>query len=508
MWDSMNIAEWVRKWSCTQPDRIAIYFANQEISYRRLHEQVCRMAAYLRAQGFRAGQRVAVLMDNCPAFIEIYLACAKTGLILVPLNTRWSADEVGWAKTNSEPVAIIFHKKYEQKITECLEGTTTPEILAIGIPENDADGLTRVLAQNASPSADDRCSPVALPPDSPHVIMYTSGTTGRPKGAILSIRKTFFNCLNAQLFLDLKNDDRMLLNVPLFHSGGLFIQASPILYRGASLVLHPNFDAKATYQDICRYQITTYSAVPTIMKRLLTVDQDSRADLSSLRICAVGGEKLTDDLIKQCQAAGFPMSQIMGQTETSIILWATTRELADFPNTLGKPVLHASVELFDEQGDPAQAGEIGEIAVSGPTLMNGYWRLPDNNQSKIRNGWLFTGDMARKNKAGYFFMVDRQTDMFISGGENVYPAEVERVLKGHASVDDVVVIGEEDVAWGQTGHAFIIKKPETTLTEADVRAYCERRLARFKWPSKITFCKDFPRTALGKIIKQKVNTGP
>jgi fatty-acyl-CoA synthase len=186
------------------------------------------------------------------------------------------------------------------------------------------------------------------------------------------------------------------------------------------------------------------------------------------------------------------------------VLWATTQELIDFPTTLGKPVLHGTIELLDAQGKPAKAGEIGEIAVCGPTLMNDYWRQPDSHQTKMGIGWHYTGDMAWKNPDGYFFMVDRQTDMYISGGENVYPAEVERVLKEHASIDDVAVIGEDDAIWGQTGHAFVIKKPETKLTEADVRAHCERRLARFKWPDKITFCEDFPRSALGKIIKKKV----
>jgi fatty-acyl-CoA synthase len=504
MWDAINIAEWVRKWSQVRPDTIAIYFENQQISYRQLHDWVCRIAAYFNGRGIRYGQRVAVMMDNCPEFIEIYIACSSMGLIFVPLNTRWSTDEVGWAIENCEPAAIIYHTKYAPKITACVEAAAAPDTLTIGIDERATDGWTDVAGQSANGAMENRQTPVDLPPDTPHVIMYTSGTTGRPKGAILSLRKTFFNCLNAQLFLDLKNDDRMLLNVPLFHSGGLFIQTSPVLYRGASLILHRKFDARATYQDIFKYKITIYSAVPTIMKRLLAVDQESRADLSSLRICAVGGEKLSDDLIKRCLAAGFPMTQIMGQTETSIILWATPQELAEVPNTLGKPVLHGAVELFDAQGNPTQAGEIGEIAVSGPTLMNGYWRLPHNRPTKMRNGWHLTGDMAWKNPDGYFFMVDRQTDMYISGGENVYPAEVERVLREHAAVDDVAVIGQKDAKWGQIGHAYIIKKPDAKLTEEDVRAHCERRLARFKWPSRITFCKDFPRTALGKIIKTKV----
>lgn len=504
MCDSMNIAEWVRKWSRIQPDKIAIYFENREISYLHLYTQVCWIAAYFRLQGFSTGQRIAVLLDNCPEFIQIYLACASRGLILVPFNTRWAEDEVDWALRNCEPAAIIFQKTYKKKVNECLESSSLTDILKIEIPEDDANYLEKFIQQNVSGAYEDNRTFLPVPPESAHVIMYTSGTTGRPKGAILSIRKTFFNCLNAQLFMDLSGEDRMLLNVPLFHSGGLFIQASPILYRGASLVIHSKFGACATYQDIRKYRITKYSAVPTIMKKLLAVPKDMREDVSSLKICAIGGEKISDDLVKQCLAAGFPLYQIMGQTETSIILWASGKDLNDHPSTLGKTVLHGQVALFDLKGNPTKTGEIGEIAVSGPTIMSGYWRLPELSQEKIRDGWLYTGDMAWKNESGYFFMVDRFKDMFISGGENVYPAEVERVLKTLDAIADVAVVGIPDSVWGQTGHAFVIKKPQATLTDEDIRSFCRGRLARFKWPTKITFCDNFPRTALGKIRKEKI----
>lgn len=504
MRDSMNISEWVRKWSQIQPDKIAICFEDREISYFNLNRQVRLIAAFFEQQGFTTGQRIAVLMDNCPEFIQIYLACAKRGLVMVPFNVRWAEAEVDWVIGNCEPAAIFFHHKYKRKITGRPGGALRHKIVKVEIPEDKADYLERFVQQSVGDEEMARTMYIRSPAESPHVIMFTSGTTGRPKGAILSMRKTFFNSLNAHLFLELCGDDRMLLNVPLFHSGGLFIQATPILYRGACLVIHSKFNASATYRDIRKYRITKYSAVPTIMKKLLAAPQRVDADLSSLKICAVGAEKVTDDLVRQCLAAGFPLYQIMGQTETSIMLWASSKELVAFPNTLGKPVFHGQVELFDATGNPAKAGEIGELAIKGPTLMSGYWRLPEESEKKIRDGWLYTGDMAWKNESGYYFMVDRFTDMYISGGENVYPAEVERVLKQMDAISDVAVVGIPDPDWGQTGHAFVIKKKQAALTDEDIRTYCKRRLARFKWPSKITFCEDFPRTALGKIIKKKV----
>jgi fatty-acyl-CoA synthase len=505
---SMNISQWVRQWSRIQPEKTAICFEGREISYLRLHRQACRIAGYFMSNGLSAGQRVAVLLDNCPEFIQIYLACSRVGLILVPFNTRWAADEVNWAIENCEPAVIIFHRKYKKKIMDCRGNSLLPEIAQIEIPEDTADFLETYgpLEKDRAGGDDpvDTRAVIPVPPESPQVIMYTSGTTGRPKGAVLSHRKTFFNCLNAQFFLDLQAEDRMLLSVPLFHSGGLFIQASPVLYRGAGLVIQSKFDAVATYKDIRKHRITQYSAVPTIMKRLLAVPPEMRDDISSLRICAVGGEKMTDTLVKQCLAAGFPMRQIMGQTETSIILWASGKDLNDYPGTVGKPVFHGQVALIDSNGNPTGAGDVGEIAVSGPTLMSGYWRFPKLSKEAIRDGWLYTGDLARRNEQGYFFLVDRAKDMYISGGENVYPVEVERVLKAHDSISDAAVIGVPDAVWGQTGHAFVIKKPGAALTEQDIRTFCEGRLARFKWPQIITFRDHFPRTALGKIMKENL----
>ena len=504
MQTSMNIFQWVMNWSRLQPEKTAVCFEGRKISYLQLHTAAGKVAAFFRHYGIASGQRIAVLMDNCPELIEIYLACANRGLILVPLNTRWAAEEVRWAVNNCDPALVIYHDRFKERILECLAGSALDAILKIEVPKDQTDYLQQLAARTVGPQVEDIPAVNPLSVESPHVIMYTSGTTGRPKGAILSIRKTFFNCLNAQFFFDLQSHDRMLLSLPLFHSGGLFIQVSPVLYRGASLVIQSRFDADATYQDIEQYRITKYLTVPTIMKKLLAVPEEKRADLSSLKICAVGGEKLENDLVKQCLDAGFPLYQLMGQTETSIILWATDQELTVYPTTAGKPVFHGQVEVFNETGRSTKPGEIGELAISGPTLMSGYWRLDEPGAEKIREGWRYTGDMAVRNASGYFFIVDRATDVYISGGENVYPAEVERVLKTHDGIVDVAVIGVPDPRWGESGHAFIIKAPEAALCEKDILSFCESRLAKFKWPSKITFCKAFPRTVMGKIIKNQV----
>jgi fatty-acyl-CoA synthase len=342
-------------------------------------------------------------------------------------------------------------------------------------------------------------------PEEPHVIMYTSGTTGQPKGAVLSHRKTFFNCLNADIFFKLHFDDIMLIVLPLFHSGGLFIQASPIMYKGATMIIHPKFDPYKVYQDIQQFKVTKFAAVPTIYKKLLEVKQNERGDISSLEVCLIGGEKATPKILAQCQEAGLALRQILGQTETSIFSWASEEESLRKPGTVGRPVFHSEIAVVDETGHPVRPDTTGEIVIRGPILMNEYWQDPVLTSETIKSGWHHTGDLGRMDKEGYLYLVDRAKNMYISGGENVYPAEVEGILGKHPDIKEVAVVGVPDETWGEVGHAFVIPIPRSDLHPEDVILFCEGKLARYKWPKKLTFCHDFPRTSMGKVRKSLLN---
>jgi fatty-acyl-CoA synthase len=341
-------------------------------------------------------------------------------------------------------------------------------------------------------------------PEEAHVIMYTSGTTGRAKGAVLSHRKTFFNCLNADIFFKLHFDDVMLIVLPLFHSGGLFIQASPVIYKGATMILHNSFDPDRTYRHIQKFQVTKFLGVPTVYKSLVKAESKYKGALSSLKVSAIGGEKVTPELLAQFRDAGFSLRQIMGQTETSILLWAHEEDVMRKPGSVGKPVFHAEVRIVDRQGRQCGPGRVGEIIVRGSIMMTEYWQDPVKTEETIRGGWLHTGDLARMDEDGYFYLVDRAKDMFISGGENVYPAEVERVLRKHPRVEDIAVVGVPDEIWGEVGWAFVIPKAGANLGAEDLIGLCEGQLARYKWPKEIIFAADFPRTALGKVRKTEL----
>jgi len=296
----------------------------------------------------------------------------------------------------------------------------------------------------------------------------------------------------------------MLIFLPLFHSGGLFIQAAPIFYKGATIVLHKKFDPEKIYRDIEKYKVTKFLGVPTVFRELLKISPEKRKDISSLKVCAGGGEKLSQELIEQCAEAGFAFRQIMGQTETSILLWASEKDPFIKPGTVGRPVFHAEVSILDEKGKPVKPGETGEMVVRGSIMMKEYWQDPVKTEETIKNGYLHTGDLARMDEDGFFYLSGRAGDMYISGGENVYPAEVEKVLKEHLLIEDAAVRGEPDELWGEKGHAFVIPVAGARLAQEDVIAVCHGKLAKYKWPKKVTFKSDFPRTSLGKIKKNEL----
>jgi fatty-acyl-CoA synthase len=505
---SMNIAWWVQRWGDLHPAKPAIIFEGEQITYLQLNQRANRVGCWLQSLGIEKGDRVAAMLNNCPEFIELYLACSRLGAIFVPINFRSAASELDYFLKNCRPRLFVFGREFTETVSKLDFKNSMPLILLSSVgksppPPNFLDYISETAAfQGQKPFLTRSLGPAD--PEEPHVIMYTSGTTGLPKGAVLTHRKTFFNCLNADIFFKMHFDDIMLVILPLFHSGGLFIQASPTIYKGATLVIHPKFDPHKVYEDIERYNVTKFLGVPTVYRALVNVDSQARGDISSLKVCAGGGEKTTPDLFERCREAGLAFRQVMGQTETSILLWASEEDSFRKPGTVGRPVFHADVNIVDKDGRDVKPGDIGEIVVRGSIMMKEYWQDPICTEETIKNGSLYTGDLARMDEDGYYFLVDRAKDMYITGGENVYPAEIERVLKEHPEIEDVAVVGIADDTWGEVGRAFVIRKKGSNLRAENITAFCKDRLAPFKCPQEVSFCEDFPRTLLGKVRKREL----
>ncbi len=501
---SMNVASWVERWADFHPNKTALIYEDQEISYSELLMRVEAVCVWLQSLGIEKGDRVCVMLKNSIEFLELFLACAKLGIIFVPINFRLVGPEILYILKNSRPRLFVFGQEYWNTIENLNLQNQRPQILISVVGEPSSEDVLDYRKECASHKGERPFLTSLLAPadpEEPQVIMYTSGTTGRPKGAVLSHRKTFFNCLNADIFFKMHFDDIMLIVLPMFHSGGLFIQTAPTLYKGATMVIHNKFDPQKVFEDIERYKVTKFLGVPTIYKSLLRQLKTYRYDISSLKVCAIGGERTSPELIKSCMDAGMRLRQIMGQTETSILLWASEEDLMRKPNTVGRPVFHAEVSLLDRNGRKLGPHEVGEIVVKGSIMMKEYWADPARTEETIKNGWLHTGDLAYKDEEGYYYLVDRAKDMYISGGENVYPKEVEEVILAHPDVEEVAVVGVPDETWGEVGHAFVVPRPGSKPKQEELISFCQGKLAPFKWPKKVIFVESLPKTSLGKVQK-------
>jgi fatty-acyl-CoA synthase len=497
---------WLEEKAESRPEKPAILFRERAISYMELWQRSVRLAAGLTRVGLRPGDRLACLSANHPAFLEAYFASSLLGSIFVPLNFRLAAEEVLFQIKDAEPSVLLLgetHEEFPESLFRNAE-TGPPAVFRIGTDRK--SGLPRyeeLLEDNPVPQAPRPRR--AFSPEDPQMILYTSGTTGRPKGALLPFRKTLFNSLNAKGFFELNEQDRVLVPVPLFHSLGLNILSVPVLFQGGTVVLHERFDPAATLEAIARHRVTFTGAVPTIYKRLMDHGLQGH-DLSSLRFGFTAGAPIPVPLIEAYHRRGVLLKQGFGQTETSILCCLDAGDAIRKAGSVGKPVLHAQVKVVDERLEEVAPGETGEIVARGPILMLGYWRRAEETRKAFQDGWLRTQDLAVRDEEGFLTLVGRTGDMYISGGENVYPEEIERVYRAHPDVEEIAVIGMPDPDLGEVGLAFVVLSGGRPLDEEALKGYARGKLSRYKVPRRFVRVHALPRTETGKVQKYRLRT--
>jgi fatty-acyl-CoA synthase len=497
----MNVGDWITKRMILSPNKIAIISDEKEITYRELNERVNCLANALLNNGIHKGDRAAVLLYNCPEFLEVYFALAKIGAIFVTLNFRLAEREIQYMLINSGSSLLIFHESFSEMIDTIRPNLSLDRKGYVSLGNSDlkwAKAYDELIKEfpNTEPDISEE---VRL--EDPQMIMYTSGTTGTPKGALLSHQKTFYNTFNAVLYFDMTSKDVMLVVMPLFHSGGLNIAAVPILYTGGTAVIPKSFNPEQTLLLIEKNRISLAMLVPTMLNFMFKQGDLDNHDLSSIRTLMVGGEPISLSLLKAYQDRNIPIRQVFGQTETSIQLWLSEEDAIRKIGSVGKPVFHGHVEVVDRKGKKVAPGEVGEIVLKGPTQMICYWNDPKQTEETIRDGWLHTGDLATVDEEGFVYMVDRERDMYISGGENVYPAEIERVYGDNPKILEAAVIGVPDEKWGEVGKALIVLKEGAEMTEQEALDFLKGKLAKYKIPKYVEFTGEFPKTGSGKIKK-------
>jgi acyl-CoA synthetase (AMP-forming)/AMP-acid ligase II len=476
----------------------------RQLTYAELEERSARCAAWLRACGVARGDRVAIALANRSAFVELVFGAARIGAIALPVNTRLAPPELAQILADAAPHALVHEPDLADRVARAAAAVARPPRAF------DADVYEAALAAHAPDFA---IAPVA--PEDPMILMYTSGTTGVPKGALLPHRKTLYNTLNAELFFGLGVHDCVLAVVPLFHSFGLQILSIPALWAGATLVLQRHFDATAVWRAVARHGVTYFGGVPTMFGDLLAAldARGGRADLPSLRFAFTAGAAIPVERIHAFEARGVRLKQGFGQTETSILCCLDARDAIRKAGSVGRPVRHVELRIVagDTVAGPVDRwrdvaiGEPGEIVVRGPITMIGYWNRPDATAETLReDGWLRTGDLATADDEGFVTLVGRERDLFISGGENVYPAQVERTYEEHPDVREIAVVGVPDERWGEVGCAYVVLAPGAALDADALRGWGRERLASFKVPRSFVAVAALPKTVTGKVQKHRL----
>jgi fatty-acyl-CoA synthase len=500
-----NVGGWLARRAALSGDRTALVEADRRLDYRELDARSARCAGWLRGRGVARGDRVALLLGNRAAFLETVFAAARLGAIAVPLNARLAPPEIRQQLEDCEPRVLLHEAELESVVDRACRAGGPSRLAAGGTPD-----AYEAALRGAEPAS----AVAAVSPDDPMLMLYTSGTTGVPKGALLPHRKTLFNSLNAQIFFDLSSRDRIGVVVPLFHSFGLSILSIPGLYAGATLVLQRRFDPQAVWRAVAEHGITILGGVPTMFRALLDeLEADAaRFDVSSLRFLFTAGAAIPVETVHGFEAHGLVLKQGFGQTETSILCCLDAADAVRKAGSVGRAVFHAEVRVVPvellaeppERWRDVAPGETGEIVVRGPITMLGYWRQPEASAEAFRDGWLRTGDLARIDPEGFVTLAGRSRDMFISGGENVYPAQVEAVYAEHPAVREIAVIGVPDPEWGEVGRAFVVLRPGRELEPDALAAWGRERLAAFKVPRSFVAVDALPRTVTGKVQKHRL----
>ncbi|MEU8617495.1 long-chain fatty acid--CoA ligase [Streptomyces sp. NPDC048623] len=489
-----GLGSWPARRARKTPHRTALIHGSSALTYGELHERTTRLAHALRAAGVRRGDRVAYLGRNHPAFLEALFAAGLLGAVFVPLNIRLTAPEIAYQLRDSGSAALLHSPELAAVVAESGGARTVVEVGGAAYEELLADASTAPVDEPVSP--DDLC-----------LIMYTSGTTGRPKGAMLTHGNIVWNAVNVLVDHDLVADETALVSAPLFHTGGLNMLTLPVLLKGGACVLVEAFDPGDTLDLIERHGVTFVFGVPTMFDQVARHPRWATADLSSLRLLNCGGAPVPTPLIATYQERGLTFLQGYGMTEASPgALFLDAEHAVTKAGSAGVPHFFTDVRVVRPDLAPAETGETGEVLVRGPHVMNGYWGLPEETEAAFVDGWFRTGDAARVDADGYVTIVDRFKDMIISGGENVYPAEVEDALLAHPDVAECAVIGVPDEKWGETARAIVVPRAGTAPDPAAILASLDGRLARYKIPKSLVLAEALPRTASGKLLKREVRS--
>ncbi|MGD8192174.1 long-chain-fatty-acid--CoA ligase [Brevibacillus ginsengisoli] len=495
---SWNLNENLKRSATMYPDRDAIIYNQEKITYAQLNHHVDKLAAGLISRGIRKGDRVALVLGNSLEFVSAYYGILRTGAVVVPINPIFSAREIEYILSNCEAQAVVALGALEQVIAPMQE--RLPHVQFV-VYTGEVEGPTS-FASLLEASHGETTSMPDTTPDDLAVILYTSGTTGNPKGAMLTHQNMASNAEALHPLFQLTKEDRVVAVLPIFHVFCMTVCLNSPIALGAAVIIIPKFSPAHVLEIIREEKATLFAGVPTMYNFLLQYPEGRAQDFESIRLCVSGGSSMPVELLYRFEEKyqtivleGYGLSEAAPVT-TFNPLGGTRKS-----GSVGVEIAGVSNKIVDDEGNEVPRGEVGELAVKGPNVMKGYLGMPEATAQVLKNGWLFTGDMAMMDDEGYVYIVDRKKDLILVGGYNVYPREVEEVLYQHPSVIEVAVIGVPDQEYGEAVKAFVARKSEETTSEELIQ-FCEEKMAKYKVPRMIEFVSDLPKNTTGKILRK------
>jgi long-chain acyl-CoA synthetase len=509
----MNLTNQLHYTANLMPNKEAYYFGEQSTTYQQLDGAVTKFASGLQGIGGQKGDHIALLLGNSPYFVIAMYGALRLGATVIPINPIYTADEISYIIKNGDVKAVVtldLLLPLLEKMNPLLPGVehyivcdtpketgSSPLSVEELIVYPKLKSFTTVLSCGELDFAEPE-----LHDDDVAVILYTSGTTGKPKGAMLTHRNLYSNAKDVSDYLRMSESDRVITVLPMFHVFCLTVALNAPLMNGATMLIIPKFSPTEIFELTKKHQATVFAGVPTMYNFLLQTPGTDAADLSSLRLCISGGAAMPVALLTNFeQKFNVVISEGYGLSEASPVTCFNPLDRPRKPGSIGTSIVNVENKVVNEYGEELPVGEVGELIVRGPNVMKGYYKLPEDTEVTIRDGWLYTGDLARMDEDGYFYIVDRKKDMIIVGGYNVYPREVEEVLYNHPDIVEAAVLGVPDPNLGEAVKCYVVSK-NPDLTNSALMEYCIEHLAKYKLPSSIDFLEELPKNTTGKILRR------
>ncbi|WP_394583191.1 fatty acid--CoA ligase family protein [Cytobacillus firmus] len=508
----MNLTEQLHETAIKMGDKTAYYFMDQSSTYAELDGAVTKFADGLSKLGVKKGDHIALLLGNSPHFVIGLHGALRLGATVIPINPIYTPDEIGYIVNNGDVKAVVtldllvpLIEKMHQAlpkvenyiICDTPQGQASEQDLSALSAFSKMKSFTQLIA-----SGDIGFKGPELEEDDTAVILYTSGTTGKPKGAMLTHKNLYSNAKDVSDYLHMNENDRVITTLPMFHVFCLTVALNAPLMNGATILIDPKFSPKEIFRLAKKYEPTVFAGVPTMYNFLLQYEDGNPEDLKSLRLCISGGAAMPVALLHGFEKKfSVIVSEGYGLSEASPVTCFNPLDKPRKAGSIGQSIMNVENKVVNELGEEVSVGEVGELIVRGPNVMKGYYKLPEETAATIRDGWLYTGDLAKRDEEGYFYIVDRKKDLILVGGYNVYPREVEEVLYNHGEIVEAAVLGVPDPNVGEAVKCYVVTN-NPQLTEELLLAYCAEHLARYKVPSSIEFLEELPKNTTGKILRR------